>query len=70
MAQAELKATRRVEFVRSERVSKRLADPAVRARLSKKIKDLESKTKPLMDAIRGSERLNEKDFAIRINTKA
>jgi hypothetical protein len=57
------------DFPRSERISARLTDPIVRQRLEQAMGRWEEKTKPVVDAIRASEQLNEKDFAIRINAK-
>jgi hypothetical protein len=50
-------------------VLERLADPKVRARLDKALRHWERKTRVLVKAVRSSEQLNEKDLAIRINTK-
>jgi hypothetical protein len=47
----------------------RLADPKAQERLMKALASWESRTKPLVEAVRSSEHLTEKDFAIRINTK-
>jgi hypothetical protein len=49
--------------------TERLADPKVQERLNRALARWESRTKPLVEAVRSSEHLTEKDFAIRINTK-
>jgi hypothetical protein len=45
-------------------------DSKIQERLIKEMKKWDSKMQPLVDASRASERLTEKDFAIRINAKA
>ena len=49
--------------------AERLADPKAQERLNRALARWESRTKPLVEAVRSSEHLTEKDFAIRINTK-
>jgi len=51
------------------RSSDRLSDPATKKRLAKALKRWADRTDPLIEAVRASERLTDKDFAIRINAK-
>ena len=48
----------------------RFRDPKVQARFRKAMGQVGKKADPLIDAVRSTERLNESDYAIRINTKA
>ena len=48
----------------------RFQKPQVQQRFRKALDRWGKKTKPLVDAVRSAERLDETDFAIRINTKA
>jgi hypothetical protein len=50
--------------------SGRMSDPAVRRRFEKALARWTRKTKPMVEAVRASERLTDRDFAIRINAKA
>ncbi|MCU1303461.1 MAG: hypothetical protein JWQ87_3745 [Candidatus Sulfotelmatobacter sp.] len=45
------------------------ADPTFRARFEKEMRHWEGKVRPLKEAARSSERLTERDFAIRINAR-
>jgi hypothetical protein len=47
----------------------RFRDPKVQARFRKAMGQLAKKTDPLIEAVRSTERLDESDYAIRINTK-
>jgi hypothetical protein len=47
----------------------RFRDPKVQERFRKAMGQLAKKTDPLIEAVRSTERLNENDYAIRINTK-
>ena len=49
--------------------TERLADPKAQERLNRALARWKSRTRPLVEAVRSSEHLTEKDFAIRINTK-
>ena len=46
-----------------------LEDPEVHQRFEESRRRLQEQTKPLIDAVRASERLSQKDLAIRINTR-
>jgi hypothetical protein len=46
-----------------------LANPKFRARFEKELRFWEEKVRPLKEAARSSERLSERDFAIRINAR-
>jgi len=46
-----------------------LDDPEVRRRFEESLRRLQKQTKPLIDAVRSSERLSQRDLAIRINTR-
>jgi len=60
----------RVVGVRSKSVTRvSLADPNFRARFEKEMRRWEGKVSPLKEAARSSERLTERDFAIRINAR-
>jgi hypothetical protein len=48
---------------------RRFRDPKVQARFRKAMGQLAKKTDPLIEAVRSTERLDESDYAIRINTK-
>jgi len=63
------KTARRHAPVAAGAAAERLADPKAQERLNRAIARWESRTKPLVEAVRSSEHLTEKDFAIRINTK-
>jgi hypothetical protein len=54
----------------SGRYADRLSDPATKKRLAKALKRWSQRTDPLIEAIRASERLTDKDFAVRINARA
>ncbi len=66
---------RRKNSIRSDRVvgaaaaAVEQADRKVQERLNRALTRWESRTKPLVEAVRSSEHLTERDFAIRINTK-
>jgi len=47
----------------------RFRDPIVQERFRKAMGQLAKKTDPLIEAVRSTERLDESDYAIRINTK-
>ena len=47
----------------------RFRDPKVQERFRKAMGQLAKKTDPLIEAVRSTERLDESDYAIRINTK-
>jgi hypothetical protein len=51
------------------RYADRLADPKTRARLDKALKRWTARTEPLIEAVRASERLTDRDFAVRINAR-
>ena len=55
--------------IESGRYADRLSDPATQKRLAKALKRWTRRTDPLIEAVRASERLTDKDFAIRINAK-
>jgi hypothetical protein len=46
-----------------------LANPKFRARFEREMRHWEGKVRPLKEAARSSERLTERDFAIRINAR-
>ena len=46
-----------------------LANPKFRARFEEELRFWEEKVRPLKEAARSSERLSERDFAIRINAR-
>jgi len=70
MAQAKKKIVR-VRAARSgDTVANQLKDPATKKRIEKAMARWEKKTRPLIEAVRSSETLTERDFAIRINTRA
>ena len=48
---------------------RRFRDPKIQARFRKAMGQLAKKTDPLIEAVRSTERLDESDYAIRINTK-
>ena len=48
----------------------RFDTPQIQQQFRKAMDRWGKKTKPLLDAVRSAERLDESDFAIRINTKA
>lgn len=50
--------------------SRSMSDPATRLRFEKALARWTRKTKPMVEAVRASERLTDRDFAIRINAKA
>ncbi|MBL8227252.1 MAG: hypothetical protein JNL98_02190 [Bryobacterales bacterium] len=64
------KAARRNAAVAAGAATERLSDPKAQERLTRALARWESRTKPLVEAVRSSEHLTQKDFAIRINTKA
>lgn len=69
MAQA--KRNVRVRAAQSgQAVANELRDPATKKRVEKAMARWEKKTRSLIDAVRSSENLTERDFAIRINTRA
>jgi hypothetical protein len=45
------------------------ADPTFRARFEKELLRWQKKVRPLKEAARSSERLSERDFAVRINAR-
>jgi hypothetical protein len=47
----------------------RLANPTFQKRLEKALRKWTDRTAPTIEAVRASEQLTEKDFAIRINAK-
>jgi hypothetical protein len=47
----------------------RFRDPKVQVRFRKAMGQLAKKAAPLIEAVRSTERLDESDYAIRINTK-
>jgi hypothetical protein len=51
------------------RYADRLADPKIRKRLDKALQRWTDRTEPLIEAVRASERLTDRDFAIRINAR-
>ncbi len=63
------KTARRHAPLATGAAAKRLADPKAQERLNRALTQWEIRTKPLVEAVRSSEHLTEKDFAIRINTK-
>ena len=63
------KTAQRHATVAAGAAAERLADPKAQERLNRALARWESRTKPLVEAVRSSEHLTEKDFAIRINTK-
>jgi len=70
MAQVKKKSAR-VRVTRlDDTVAHQLADPATKKRIEKAMARWEKKTRPLIEAVRSSETLTERDFAVRINTRA
>jgi hypothetical protein len=51
------------------RYTDRLNDPKIQRRFKKALDRWTDKTEPMIEAVRASERLTDKDFAIRINTR-
>lgn len=51
------------------RYADRLADPKIQQRFNKALKRWTDRTDPMIEAVRASERLTDKDFAIRINAR-
>jgi hypothetical protein len=64
------KIVRRDTPIGASSPSQRLADPKVQQRLNRALAKWENRTRHLVEAVRSSEHLSEKDFAIRINTKS
>jgi hypothetical protein len=65
------KKTRRVRTASSgQTVAHQLAHPATKKRVEKAMTRWEKKTRSLIEAVRSSETLTERDFAVRINTRA
>jgi hypothetical protein len=63
------KTVRRSTRIGASSPSQQLADPKLQKRLNRALAKWENRTRHLVDAVRSSEHLSEKDFAIRINTK-
>jgi len=53
-----------------EKVAHQLTQPATMKRVEKAMARWKKKTRPLVEAVRSSENLTERDFAVRINTRA
>jgi hypothetical protein len=64
------KKKNRVVGVRSRSVTgASLTNPKFRARFERELRLWEAKVRPLKEAARSSERLGERDFAVRINAR-
>lgn len=63
------RAGRAISVSPGARYADRLADPKIQQRFNKALKRWTDRTDPMIEAVRASERLTDKDFAIRINAR-
>ncbi len=64
------KGAQRRTYTDPQEALARFERPGVQREFRKAMDGWARKTKPLVDAVRSAEQLDENDFAIRINTKA
>ena len=68
-ATARKKARQRIALEPADLLSK-FREPSIQRKFQSAMKRWAKRTEPMIEAVRSAERLDEKDFVIRINTRA